>query len=75
VNRLTSSHTDPVTYTPAYKETSVHMDVLPEMGESPLPRVNPRFGHPTPQHGVEVERKWKRADYRFPGSELIQIQK
>ena len=25
VNRLTSSHTDPVTNTPAYKETSVHM--------------------------------------------------
>jgi formate dehydrogenase major subunit len=74
VNRLTSSNTDPATHTPAYKETSVHMKVLPEVGESPLPRVNPRFGHPTPQEGVEVERKWKRADYRLPGSQLIQIQ-
>jgi formate dehydrogenase major subunit len=59
VNHLTSSHTDCVTHTPAYKETSVHLTVLPEIGESPLPRTNHRFGHPTPQHGVEVERKWK----------------
>jgi len=74
VNRLTSSHTDPVTHTPAYKEASVHLRVLPEVGESPLPRINHRFGHPTPQHGVEVERKWKRPDYRVPGNGLIQIQ-
>jgi len=74
VNRLTSSITDPVTHTPAFKETSVHMQILPEIGESPLPRVNPRFGHPTPQEGVEVERKWKRPDYRLPGSQLVQIQ-
>jgi formate dehydrogenase major subunit len=68
VNRLTSSHVDPVTNTPAYKETSVHMNVLAEVGENPLPRVNSRFGHPTPQNGVEVERKWKRADYSPPGN-------
>jgi len=74
VNRLTSSHTDAVTHTPAYKEASVHLRVLPEVGESPLPRINHRFGHPTPQHGVEVERKWKRADYRVPGNGLVQIQ-
>jgi formate dehydrogenase major subunit len=74
VNRLTSSHTDPVTHTPAYKETSVKMTVLPEIGESPLPRTNSRWGHPTPQHGVEVERKWKRPDYRIPGPQLVQIQ-
>jgi formate dehydrogenase major subunit len=74
VNRLTSSITDPVTHTPAFKETSVHMQVLSEVGESPLPRVNPRFGHPTPQEGVEVERKWKRPDYRLPGSQFVQIQ-
>jgi formate dehydrogenase major subunit len=67
INRLTSSHTDPVTHTPAYKELSVRLDVLPEIGESPLPRINHRFGHPTPQAGVEVERKWKRPDYRVPG--------
>lgn len=75
VNRLTSSRTDPTTHTPAYKETSVHMEVLAEIGDSPLPRINHRFGHPTPQHGVEVERKWKRADYRNPGSQLVQIER
>src|SRR5258708_1657068 len=48
INRLTSSHTDPVTHTPAYKETSVKLTVLPEMGENPLPRTNSRWGHPTP---------------------------
>ena len=74
VNRLTSSHTDAVTHTPAYKEAAVHLRVLPEVGESPLPRTNHRFGHPTPQHGVEVERKWKRQDYHVPNNGLVQIQ-
>jgi len=74
VNRLTSSHTDPVTNTPAYKEASVHMNVLHEVGESPLPHINSRFGHPTPQNGVEVERKWKRPDYAPPGNGLVQLQ-
>ena len=67
VNRLTSSHADPVTHTPAYKEVAVRLTVLPEKGESPLPRVNHRFGHPTPRRGVEVERKWQRGDYVLPG--------
>jgi formate dehydrogenase major subunit len=71
VNRLTSSHTDPATNTPAYKESSVHLRVLGEVGASPLPRANPRFGHPTPQQGVEVERKWKRPDYRPPGGQPV----
>ncbi len=75
VNRLTSSYTDKVTHTPAYKETSVKLRVLGEQGDDPLPRTNSRHGHPTPQNGVEVERKWKREDYREPGSELVQIQK
>jgi formate dehydrogenase major subunit len=74
VNRLTSSHTDLVTHTPAYKEASVRLRVLPEVGESPLPRINSRFGHPTPRRGVEVERKWKRPDYGVPGNGLVQIQ-
>ena len=76
VNRLTSSYTDKVTHTPAYKESSVRMKVLEEQGENPLPRTNSRWGHPTPQRGVEVERKWKRADYHEPGSNgngLVQI--
>jgi formate dehydrogenase major subunit len=77
VNRLTSSHTDAVTHTPADKEASVQLLVLPEvLGDNPLPRTNSRWGHPTPQHGVEVERKWKRADYSVPGGHgLVQIQK
>ena len=73
INRLTSSHTDPITHTPAFKEVSVHMTVLQEIGVSPLPRTNSRWGRPTPQRGVEVERKWQRADYRFPGPKLVQI--
>ncbi|HEY1476803.1 MAG TPA: molybdopterin-dependent oxidoreductase, partial [Chthoniobacterales bacterium] len=71
-NYLTSSHTDMVTHTPAYKEASVRMVVLDEVGDSPLPKVNSRFGHPTPQRGVEVERKWKRTDYEMPKGEPIQ---
>ncbi len=71
VNRLTSSFTDKVTHTPAYKEASVRLLVLGENGDSPLPRGNPRFGHRTPQRGVEAERKWQRPDYRVPGSPMI----
>ena len=73
VNALTSSCTDKVTHTPAYKETSVRLTVLDQKGESPLPRSNQRFGHPTPQRGVEVERKWARSDYHPPGNGLVQI--
>jgi formate dehydrogenase major subunit len=73
VNKLTGSHSDPATHTPAYKETAVSMRVLPEVDESPLPRINHRFGHPTPQRGVQVERKWKRADYSAPGVALVQL--
>jgi formate dehydrogenase major subunit len=68
VNRLTSSVTDRATHTPAYKETPVKLRVLSEPGENPLPRTNFRFGTPTPQRGVEVERKWKRPDYYLPGT-------
>ena len=54
------------------------MTALPESGDGPLPRRNFRFGHPTPQHGVEVERKWKRTDYYVPGTgkddKLVQIE-
>ena len=44
------------------------MTVLPQTGPNPLPPQNFRHGHPTPQTGVEVERKWKRADYTLPGT-------
>ena len=73
VNRLTSSYTDKATHTPAYKETAVRMTVLKPDGANPLPRTNWRFGTPTPQKGVEVERKWARTDYREPGQNLVQI--
>ncbi len=73
VNRLTSSYTDKITHTPAYKETSVHLKLLGENGQNPLPPTNSRFGHPTPQKGVEVERKWNRKDYSQPGNGLVQI--
>jgi len=71
VNLLTGSHTDATTHTPAYKEASVRMVVLDDIGESPLPKVNSRFHHPTPQMGVEVERKWKRIDYEMPKGEPV----
>lgn len=75
INLLTSSDVDNQTHTPAYKELSVKMKVLPWRGENPLRALNFRNGHPTPQNGVEVERKWKRADYKQPGTspELVQI--
>ncbi len=77
VNRLTSSYTDLTTHTPAFKETAVKMTVLPEQGENPLPRRNFRYGTRTPQSGVEIERKWARADYHLPGTKpedkLVQI--
>lgn len=74
MNRLTSSYTDAVTYTPAHKEASVNMRVLPEaIVENPLPCTNFRFGHPTPQRGVEVEGKWQRPDYTPPGNPPTRI--
>ena len=77
VNLLTGSHVDRATHTPAFKEVSVNMVVLPEEGDGPLPRINFRFGHRTPQPGVEIERKWAQPGYRMPGTsagdELVQI--
>ncbi len=74
INLLTGSNTDRATHTPAYKETAVKMKALPWKGSNPLPSLNFRHGHSTPQRGVEVERKWKRDDYWTPGSQLVQIQ-
>ncbi|MGC2160916.1 MAG: formate dehydrogenase subunit alpha [Silvibacterium sp.] len=74
VNLLTSNNVDRQTNTPAYKDTAVKLKALPWKGKNPLPPINFRNGHPTPQKGVEVERKWKRADYTPPGSGLVQIQ-
>jgi formate dehydrogenase major subunit len=76
INVLTGSHADPATNTPAFKETAVNIKLLPEQGTNPLRPLNFRYsGKPTPQSGVEVERKWKRKDYRMPGTgQLTQIQ-
>jgi len=75
VNVLTGSHTDDATNTPAFKETAVRIKVLPDQGTNPIKPLNFRYsGQPTPQNGVEVERKWKRSDYRMPGTQpLVQI--
>ena len=77
VNRLTGPHVDRATHTPAYKELSVQMTIVQQHGPHPLPPENFRHGHPTPQTGVEVERKWKRSDYTSPGiqanEKLVQI--
>jgi formate dehydrogenase major subunit len=73
VNRVTGSNTDRVTHTPAFKEAAVQVRILAH-GENPLPRGNFRYGHPTPQMGVEVERKWNRSDYRMPGNGLVHIE-
>jgi formate dehydrogenase major subunit len=74
VNRVTSSNTDRATHTPAYKEAAVRMRILGKR-ESPLPRQNFRYGHPTPQNGVEVERKWNQPGYFLPGDgNLIHIE-
>ncbi len=73
VNLLTSNNVDRETNTPAYKDTAVKLKALPWKGKDPLPPINFRHGHPTPQRGVEVERKWKRADYTPPGNGLVQI--
>jgi len=69
VNYLTSNEVDPDSHTPAYKEVAVKMEVL---DGAPAPRRRPvkpgfhRYGNPTPQNGVEVERKWARPDYALP---------
>ncbi|OLV19972.1 formate dehydrogenase subunit alpha [Deinococcus marmoris] len=70
VNHLTGSQGDAITNTPAYKDNRVRMEILGEVGANPLPARNFRWGHPTPQTGVEVERKWARPDYVYPGGEL-----
>ncbi|HZL26355.1 MAG TPA: formate dehydrogenase subunit alpha [Acidobacteriaceae bacterium] len=78
VNKLTSSHVDRATHTPAFKECSVKMTVIAEDGTSPLPRRNFRFGERTPTSGVDVEKKRARADYYVPGTrakdKLVQIE-
>lgn len=67
INLLTSSYADKDTDTPAYKEIKVKLEILSEEGINPLPRINHRYGNPKPQIGVNVQKKWARKDYIFPG--------
>ncbi|MCA1040344.1 formate dehydrogenase subunit alpha [Bacillus infantis] len=67
INLLTSSYADKDTDTPAYKEIRAKMEILKAKGEDPLPRINHRYGNPQPQIGVQVQKKWARKDYIFPG--------
>ncbi|SFU64770.1 formate dehydrogenase subunit alpha [Alicyclobacillus macrosporangiidus] len=64
VNLLTSSEADTATHTPAYKEMNVRLEVLDFKARPAIVKGNPRLGRPNPQPGVQVEKKWARADYR-----------
>jgi formate dehydrogenase major subunit len=65
LNLLTGRNMDPDSHTPSYKDLSVKIEKLKDRKTgSPLPRTNPRFGHPKPQDGVMVEKKWEREDYK-----------
>ena len=67
INLLSSSIADKDTSTPAYKETKAKLIILDKGSKSPLPENNFRFGNRVPQMGVNVEAKWQRDDYVFPG--------
>lgn len=70
VNYLTDNKVDKDTNTPSYKEIAVKMDVISKEGKSPLQSNNYRRGNPQPQISVNVERKWDREDYIFPGNQV-----
>nr|WP_068792471.1 formate dehydrogenase subunit alpha [Brevibacillus laterosporus] len=63
INILTGNVGDIRTQTPAYKQTKVRLEVLEHSGQNPLPKNNPRNAKRNPQLGVQVDRKWARADY------------
>ncbi|KAA1042539.1 formate dehydrogenase subunit alpha [Macrococcus equipercicus] len=67
INLLSSSIADKNTSTPAYKETKAKLIILERGGKSPLPKSNFRYGSPVPQYGVNIQQKWARPDYAFPG--------
>lgn len=67
VNFLTGEHHDPDVNTPAYKETAVKLEPLPRgKGEPPLPHHNFRYGHRTPNSGIEAPVKWVDPQYHQP---------
>ncbi|UBH23150.1 formate dehydrogenase subunit alpha [Macrococcus armenti] len=67
INLLSSSIADKDTSTPAYKETKAKLIILDKGNKSPLPENNFRFGNRVPQMGVNVQAKWNRKDYVYPG--------
>lgn len=68
INLLSSSLADKDTSTPAYKETKAKLIILDNSKKSPLPENNFRFGNRVPQMGVNVQKKWARKDYVYPGT-------
>ncbi|MBT2215399.1 formate dehydrogenase subunit alpha [Virgibacillus dakarensis] len=70
INYLTNNKVDKDSNTPAYKEVAAKMVVLQRKGNSPIPSHNHRKGNRQPQISVNVERKWERKDYIFPGSKV-----
>jgi len=60
VNVLTGSHTDPVTHTPAYKETAVNLRCSPRRARARCRESIPASGIQRLNMASKVERKWKR---------------
>lgn len=71
MNYLTNSDVDKDTDTPSYKRTSCRMEVLTRKGKSPLNPTNFRVNKERqPQYSVQVQKKWERKDYVFPGNQV-----
>nr|MDK7245341.1 molybdopterin-dependent oxidoreductase [Staphylococcus lugdunensis] len=69
INLLTNSDVDQYTDTPSYKRTSCRMEILSRRGKSPLNPTNFRVDKQRhPQYSVQVQKKWERQDYVFPGN-------
>ena len=69
INKLTNSDVDYATHTPSYKRTHCRLEVITRKGKSPLNPTNFRVDkHRHPQYSVQVQKKWKRKDYIFPGN-------
>lgn len=70
INLLTNSDVDKYTDTPSYKRTNARMEVISKRGKSPLNPINFRVDkHRHPQYSVQVQKKWNRSDYVFPGKQ------
>ncbi|QKQ99077.1 formate dehydrogenase subunit alpha [Metallosphaera tengchongensis] len=66
VNNLTGTEVDKASGTPGYKDTPVMIEKLSQSGDRPLPRDNWRYHvkERRSQVGIEVEKKWKRTEFR-----------